>query len=157
MPLIRVRGWLSGIPAVTAVRDNAVAWAPAAPQHCWGCTCQPVQGATTSIRAYCTFFVHNLSSGFPFQAAATHCKTSRGILWVKYKEIKSRSPTKLQLHLRSVVFAGLLGQSVTAPNHSKMLKRSPSLHRASNPKWTHQHQSSLIYCYLNTPQRVLAE
>lgn len=41
MPLIRVHGWLSGVPAVTAVRDNAVAWAPAAPQHAIALVSQP--------------------------------------------------------------------------------------------------------------------
>lgn len=87
------------------------------------------------------FFLQNVSSGFPFQASVTHCKTSRGILQVKYKEIKSRSPTNLQLHLRSGVVAVLLGQSVVAPNPSKRLQHPPSLHRAPKPKRGHTNQT----------------
>lgn len=64
----------------------------------------------------------NLSSGFPFQAPVTHCKTRSGILQVKYKEKKCSSTTKLQLYSRPGFFAGLLGQSVMAPNSSKMLQ-----------------------------------
>ena len=137
MPLIRAHGWLGGTAAVAAVRYGALAGLqlhPDMPLHL------PVNPRyQDKQKSLLHFFLQNPSSGLPFQAAATPCKTSRGILQVKYKEIKSRSPTKLQLYLRSGVFAGLLGQTVVAPSHSKTLQRPSSLRGPPSPERAQTH------------------